>query len=369
MHKTPTSLPIRNRLQIRAGQAAQCSLLAQGLKAENVVALPAAAGGPKGLILNDLDQWLAQEWLAQAPRTRVMIGSSIGAWRAACFCSDQPKAAFQALAHHYIHQTYSEKPTSTEVAEQVRKMMQHVFTPHKITSILTHPYHKLQVLANRGRAPLRHHERPQRLKAAFAQAALANLTKRERLASYLERWIFSSDTDCDWLHTQFDGFDTHTRKLTSANFEAALIASGSIPLVIDPVLHIPSADPGPYWDGGLIDYHLHLPYSRLIENDADIVLYPHFTQQITPGWLDKSLPWRKARGSWLDHVLLIAPSKQFIANLPRKKIPDRQDFPLFGLNHQERFQAWQRDIQESQGLTEALQHFIADPTQFDIEPL
>jgi hypothetical protein len=42
-------------------------------------------------------------------------------------------------------------------------------------------------------------------------------------------------------------------------------------------------------DGGLIDYHLLLPYREL----DSIVLYPHFAPFVTPGWLDKFLPWRK----------------------------------------------------------------------------
>ena len=40
-------------------------------------------------------------------------------------------------------------------------------------------------------------------------------------------------------------------------------------------------------DGGIIDYHLHLPYHRA----QGLVLYPHFIDRIVPGWLDKALPW------------------------------------------------------------------------------
>ena len=53
--------------------------------------------------------------------------------------------------------------------------------------------------------------------------------------------------------------------LDHANSEDALLASGSIPLVCDPVRNPASAPRGDYWDGGLIDYHLLLPYGRLLD--------------------------------------------------------------------------------------------------------
>ena len=45
------------------------------------------------------------------------------------------------------------------------------------------------------------------------------------------------------------------------------------PLVLNPVVDISGAPRGNYWDGGIIDYHLHLPYERT----NGLVLYPHFT--------------------------------------------------------------------------------------------
>jgi hypothetical protein len=62
---------------------------------------------------------------------------------------------------------------------------------------------------------------------------------------------------------------------------ASLLASGSIPLVLQAVNDIAGAPQGPYWDGGLIDYHLHLPYQR----DEGLVLYPHFSDSYRAGWI------------------------------------------------------------------------------------
>ena len=61
---------------------------------------------------------------------------------------------------------------------------------------------------------------------------------------------------------RFDAFHTHAVALDRDNLREALVASAAIPMVIEAVPDIPRAPAGVYWDGGLIDYHLHLPYSR-----------------------------------------------------------------------------------------------------------
>ena len=69
----------------------------------------------------------------------------------------------------------------------------------------------------------------------------------------------------------------------------ALQASCSIPFVLRPVPAIVGAPPGPYWDGGITDYHLHLQYQPSAA--SPIVLYPHFQKAVVPGWLDKA--WKR----------------------------------------------------------------------------
>jgi hypothetical protein len=112
------------------------------------------------------------------------------------------------------------------------------------------------------------------------------------------------------------------------------------------VTDIDGAMPGTYWDGGIIDYHLHLPYNR----NPGLVLYPHFTAKIVPGWLDKALPWAKASGEWLDNVVLIAPSRDYLARLPYGKLPDRRDFKRFELDYDGRMRYWRKAMAESERL-------------------
>jgi hypothetical protein len=138
---------------------------------------------------------------------------------------------------------------------------------------------------------------------------------------------------------------------------ASLLASGSIPLVLQAVNDIAGAPQGPYWDGGLIDYHLHLPYQR----DEGLVLYPHFSDYIVPGWLDKSLPWRRARDAALENVILISPSPEFVAHLPNSKLPDRADFKAYGQNHSLRMRDWRRAIGESERMAEDFARWCERP--------
>src|SRR6476660_9350448 len=97
-------------LSFHAGPRALAHLRDHGLRAADVAVIPAAAGGPKGLIFQALDQWLFGQWLPSAPRERALIGSSIGAWRMAAACHADPAAAFARLGELYCGQRYTAKP-------------------------------------------------------------------------------------------------------------------------------------------------------------------------------------------------------------------------------------------------------------------
>ena len=125
----------------------------------------------------------------------------------------------------------------------------------------------------------------------------------------------------------FDAFGLPRVALEERNSEEALLASGSIPLVCEPVRSPGGAPRGDYWDGGLIDYHLLLPFPAMLSRDAradtsgaSLVLYPHFVPHVTPGWLDKHLPWRARPRAhrWPERTVLIAPSRALLDRLPNR---------------------------------------------------
>jgi hypothetical protein len=177
----------------------------------------------------------------------------------------------------------------------------------------------------------------------------ANAVSRRKLARYFSRsWFYDSRrapivVPCD------DGFRNDLVALDTQNLKPALLASVAIPTVIDPVYGLQPAPTAPHWDGGIIDYHLHLPYS----NVEGLVLYPHFNDYIVPGWLDKALAWRRAKGVWLDNLILIAPSKAFLQNLPMKKLLDRKDFTRFLGDDETRKRLWWQTLRECERMGEA----------------
>lgn len=327
--------------------------------------IPGAAGGPKGLGISALDRVLFGEWLPKAPRVRHLIGASIGAWRFAAACCADPAGALRDFAAAYVAQSYPPKPSRQFVSNSAREMLRAVFA-HREAEILAHPHHRLHVLAVRGRWPLTR-DSSIHTPLGFCMAAFANALGRRHLARFIDRMVFHDPREKPHFaaFSGFDAFRTHYVALDAANLAPALMASVSIPLVLEGVPDIPNAPAGVYWDGGIADYHLFFPY----HHTTGLVLYPHFTDRIVPGWLDKGLPWRRARGEWLDNVVLVAPSREYLAKLPHGKLPDRRDFVRFAGDDAGRMKYWRQAIAESERLAEGFLEFAARPDPARVLPL
>ena len=361
---------------LRAGARALSAIRESGLRAADVAIVPGAAGGPKALGLHGLDAALFGEWFPKAPRVRHLIGASIGAWRFAAACRPDPVQGLRELARLYVEQRYPQRPGAALVTRMVREMLRELFDGHE-AEILSHPHYCLHILAVRGRGLLTR-DAGLRRTLGFGAAVFANLAGRRHLRHFLERTLFHDARgrppfleDGDLLPAggaapiRFDAFHTHAVALDRDNLREALVASAAIPMVIQAVADIPRAPLGLYWDGGLIDYHLHLPYWR----SDGLVLYPHFTDRIVPGWLDKALPWRRARGKWLDNVVLVSPSRDYLASLPFGKLPDRKDFTRFESDHEGRLAYWRKAIAESARLGDEFLAFAERPDPSRILPL
>ncbi|NRR33628.1 patatin-like phospholipase family protein [Oxalobacteraceae bacterium] len=344
-------------ITIRLGARARQRIAADGMQAADVAIVPAAAGGPKGLILHGMDCWMFGSWLKDAPRQRKLVGASIGAWRMAASAFHDPVAAHQRLARLYAAQRYPAKVDAAYVSRTCRALLDEVLDGRG-AEVMAHPDHHLSVITVRGIGALAQSGTRWREMAGFIIAAASNVVARKRLAGSMERVVFhNARDDSAWLRQEFDAFSSHFVGLSDANLRDALLASGSIPLVLEAVTGIAGAPPGAYWDGGLIDYHLHLPYQR----DPGLVLYPHFADYIVPGWLDKSLPWRRARDAALENVVMVSPSPAFLASLPNGKLPDRRDFTFYGQDHAARTRDWTRAIGESERMAEAFARWSEKP--------
>ena len=93
-------------LAIYAGPAALRHVQQHGLLPRHIGVIPAAAGGPKGLMLLRMDQFLFGDWLPRSAQPVHLVGASIGAWRMATACLPDAVQAFQLLEYNYINEEF-----------------------------------------------------------------------------------------------------------------------------------------------------------------------------------------------------------------------------------------------------------------------
>lgn len=349
-------------LHIHAGPKALAHIREHGLRPEHVGVIPAAAGGPKGLILGPLDRFIFGEWLTQSQQTVDLVGASIGAWRMGTACLDHPVAAFQHLERDYIQQHYDPLPGQKRVsAQQVSDAFGanlQSFYGGRVSEILRHPRYRLHIVTSHGRHLL-HREHPVATPLGYAGAFISNAISRRSLGGWLERVVFSAAGTSLPFDTQ--DFRTRTVALNENNFMAAMQASCSIPFALKAVHDIPGAPRGAYWDGGITDYHMHLKWASPAGPDKALVLYPHFQQQVVPGWLDKSWPWRHRSSPSLDSTLVLAPNPEWVQSLPNRKLPDRKDFMRYAHDLPGRMQAWRSAVSASQQLADEFAQWMLQP--------
>jgi hypothetical protein len=363
--------PTMQALQIYAGPSALKHLRAHGLKPAHVKIIPAAAGGPKGLILNPLDKFIFNEWLPQSTHTVHLLGASIGAWRMAAAMLKKPQEAFERLAHDYIHQSYEtppgrKGPTADHVSEKFGESLQAFFDGQE-QAILNHARYRLHIVTSRGRHVLGREGR-WRTPLGYAGAFATNIVQRKAMGAWLERVIFSDRRE--GLPINLQDYRTRVVHLSEKNFAPALQASCSIPFVLRAVHDIPGAPRGAYWDGGITDYHLHLNYRSLQQSDeAGLVLYPHFQRQVVPGWLDKSLKWRHKSSAFLDNLIVLAPTAEWVKTLPNHKLPDRTDFNTYATDFNARVKVWSQATTQAQQLADELAHLIDKQDWSTVKPL
>ena len=339
---------------VKAGPEALAIIRDEGLRPERVRIVAGAAGGPKWLVLYHLDRLMDAEFYPRCAGPIHFFGASIGAWRFAALCQKNAASALDRFRDAYIHQTYDHKPAPVEVSVESRRVMDQYLDAEGIEQVLANPHRRIGILAVKCRH-LTACEDKGPMGLGLAAAAAANLISRKWLKYFFRRSLFGNTRDDMPLGTEaalpFRQYPLHRR-----NFKDALLASGSIPLVMAGVKAIDGADPGIYRDGGMIDYHLDLPY-RL--DSSSLVLMPHFAGKIIPGWLDKPLGWRRPARANMTQVVMIAPSPDLVRQLPGAKIPDRTDFKTFFQKDPERFAAWKKVVALCRAPSEALMESIA----------
>lgn len=331
-------------LRLLAGPTALAHIKQQGINQADFTVMVGASGGPKWFSLYGLDQYLFGQFFHGRSTPLHILGSSAGAWRFACFAQADPVAASQRFCQAYSHICYPKHADINLVSEISAAIVDAVFpTEQHIEQVLTNPVIKLNLVVAKARriSSVRH----KLLQAGvLTLAASANLVHRKHLQHFFQRVLFHCPGDESPFH--YAGIlPTQHVALNQHNLRQAVLASGAIPMVLNPVENIAGAGQGLYYDGGVTDYHFDLPFT-----DNGLALYPHFYPHLTPGWFDKALSWRRAKPAHLHNVVLLCPTDSWVASLPFGKIPDRNDFKL---PDAVRINYWQEVISRSHELAEA----------------
>lgn len=348
-----------NALQVFAGPRALAHLREHGLRPADVRVVPAAAGGPKGLILNPLDRFIFGQWLAGSSHPVHLLGASIGAWRMASATLRNPDAELARMADDYIHQHYAHAPGKAPTAQHVSEVFGATLRQRfdgREAEVLGGARYRLHVFTSHGRGLLRREGRL-RTPAGYLGAYASNMISRRALGAWLERVIFSDERES--LPFPIHDHRSQVVPLRADNLAPAVLASCSIPFWLQAVHDIPGAPRGAYWDGGITDYHLHLNFAAMSEG---LVLYPHFQRQLVPGWLDKALRRRHRATAWLSNVVVLAPNPAWVASLPNGKLPDRDDFKAYGDDLAGRVRVWSQALSRSAELAEEFATLVSRPT-------
>ncbi|KGJ89898.1 patatin-like phospholipase family protein [Colwellia psychrerythraea] len=349
-------------LEIYAGKNALKTIQDQGFKQELFTNFLGASGGPKWFTLFGLDKYLFGDFFQGRNTELNLIGSSAGAFRAAALTQNNPIQAIERLAHTYANTVYSKKPSAKEIASTAVDIVDQLFSKNGADEVINNNVFKAHFLVAKCNG-LTAFDNKLMQGAGLIKSILLNKMDRRLLANQYQRYIFKHPSSNLTIDDPYN-FSNVYQNLTSDNIKSALLASGSIPMVMSGVKHIDGAVKGTYRDGGIIDYHFDFSLGnngadkQMLESETaehGLTLYPHFSSEPKAGWFDKNST-RKVLTSSYDNTVLLAPSKKFINSLPFKKIPDRTDFTK--LDATTRIKYWQKVLKETDKLAECFNELI-----------
>jgi len=353
-------------LSLQAGPKALEHVQQNGLQASDIDAVFGASGAAKWLAIYGLDRAIFSQWLSTTEHPILLYGTSVGAFKLAAACRDNPAQALDQLAAAYTEQSYQDGDTSADkISSETKKILATISSNGGTEEILSHQFLRFCCGAVKTSDAMSVNQ-SKRQKLALAKAFLQSFQGRKGYGKQLQRAIFHHPQSGDQLQG-VDHVITHHIPLTADNLDDALLASGSIPNLMHGIVDPAGAPAGTYFDGGMLDYH---PIPAHLGVTRGLVLYPHFYQHIIPGWFDKFFSSRYASAELLDNVIMISPSNHMVAQMPGGNIPDRKDFITFQHDDQQRQKNWRKvmDLSRQAG-DEFLELMQSDQIAETVQPL
>ena len=241
-------------IDIVAGKNAAKIINEQGFKPELFTSFLGASGGPKWFTLFGLDKYIFGEFFKNRTQPLNLIGSSAGAFRSACFAQNDPVAAIERLATSYSQTRYSSnKPTPAEITIKARALLEDVFGDNGVTEIINNPVFKAHFIVAKSNGFIASENKLIQL-LGLSKSYMLNRVNRKLLGSQYERFIFGAPNS-NLSITDSYNFKTQNIALNQTNLKDALLASGSIPLVMQGIKNIAGSPQGMYRDYSAIAIH------------------------------------------------------------------------------------------------------------------
>ncbi len=335
-------------LEIYAGKSALNTIKEQGFQADLFNNFLGASGGPKWFTLFGLDKYLFGEFFKDRTTPLNIVGSSAGAFRAACFAQKDPVAAISRLAKNYSETVYSAKAKPEEITQKARELLDEVFGDNGADEIINNSVFQAHFIVAKAKGLVSYENKLMQALGLFISFSL-NRLDRSLLKHQYQRYIYQTQTSDFDLEDPYQ-FETTRIGFSKENIKQALLASGAIPMVMEGIGNIANSPPGMYRDGGIIDYH----FDFLIKNEG-LTLYPHFSAKPKAGWFDKNLA-RKVSLESYDKTVLLCPSEKFVQSLPYGKIPDRTDFTK--MDADTRLKYWREVLKRTEDLADEFKQFV-----------
>lgn len=353
-------------LDIYAGKSAMQQIEQHGFNQDMFTSMLGASGGPKWFTLFGLDKYLFGEFFKERTTELNLIGSSAGAFRFGALAQQNPVEAITRLASIYSETVYSDKADAKEITMKAKALLNAVYGNNGIDEIIQNPIFKAHFIVAKCQGLTSFESKPLQF-LGLLTSILFNRIDRNLLKHQYQRYVFHHPTSQINISDHCE-FKTHYQPLTINNLKDALLASGSIPMVMEGVKNIPNSPNGMYRDGGIIDYHFDVQIktnppqaiydSKKATESNELILYPHFNAQPKAGWFDKNLK-RKVQDMHYQNVVMLVPSDKFISSLPFGKIPDRKDFTE--MDATTRIKYWRTVLAETERLAESFDAFCQQP--------
>lgn len=370
--RKPLKQPVKRpfSLQLYAGRNVLPALLRSELSPGQFRRVVGASGGPKWFVLQGLDEYLSSDFFRDADQPIDLIGSSAGSWRFSCYKLPEPAHAIRKFGELYAHLEFPKGSTPSQISAASREVLTQLHGQPAVKSMKSldresgSNIFRLNVVVSACKGLLAADTRPL-LGVGLSVAALANRLHPRMLSRFFTRQIYREFLPAASVHSlNLDGLlqpgnirpdqrtSTEVIELTEENFHSALMASGSIPWVMEGEGAISGSSFARHRDGGLIDYQFDWDFG-----EDGWTLYPHYAPQLIPGWFDKS-NGRRATAENHRNTLLICPSADFVQELGGK-IPDRSDFQT--MKRKQRLEFWNHSRELSYRLADDLQLLIENP--------